>query len=69
MSKSRLFTRICKFICTLDEAVVPVAEVVVTRRIALAFRRSLGRIRLYACHWTARKSIGKVELASGFHYP
>lgn len=48
---------------------MPVAEVVVTRRIALAFRRSLGRIRLYACHWTARKSIGKVELASGFHYP
>ena len=37
--------------CTRVEEVEPVADSVVTRRIAEALRISVGAMRLYACHW------------------
>ena len=43
-----------RFMWTRVEVVLPVAVSVVTLRIAEARRRSLGRIKLYACHWSVQ---------------
>ena len=49
-SKSTAVTKIERLMCTLVLDVDPVADSVVTRRIAEALRMSVGAIRLYACH-------------------
>lgn len=42
--------------CTRDDDVEPVADSVVTRRIAEARSRSVGASRLYACHMSSGSS-------------